>query len=1053
MRRFLRSAMAMLLAACLLFGICSNGIAVFAQQQKTTYYVSIGESMTNGLGLLSGYDEHYSNGYLEVAADAYPAQFSAWLAGYDGKVVPGQTEYKGSKGTVKLTQLATSGMRAEDLNYILKYGGPNELPMDAYMTKEVLQPGGRWNSPFAGGPAKVSQKFRDSIAEADIISMAVGNGNFGVYLSSMLLTATGLPGANGNDNDAFTLENALAGEVGERAELVRNLYSLALPILKAALPEELAETIANRVGYVAVNYLRNYSAALDEIAALNPDVNIIMIGVFNTMSNMDGYITYNGQEYYVNLANLMDLVLGPLNDYLASMPAQKKLLSAYKDVSFYYAEADNLTTLATTFEDAYNEDRDFFRIRFISDVAKTVFPMIDEGKPFAEIGLEDVNAFEVAYSCGIAEMAVYAQKNYEKARAAAVYLAIEKTLVQHMDETPKLSLDEIMASQSGGIEGYFGEVMAGTLGAYHQKLSNDSQAQMRAAAKAYIAAQKGVSVGSVTDKMVNQALADSAQKQQITALAELWVTEDAFSAALESDDKALSILNVYSKTMLSSSMNMHPNHVGHATIKEAVQEAWKRGPLENGYSYTYGTKSGSVYLALGDATAYGTSATGLSKELANATQYKVSFVNKTKKDQTAEDLLNNLPQYADQIKQADLITLSFSANGFTNFVVTQLKQILANKPLKPMDWEKHLGTEEAALIQMLMKAVSDKILGSAVSGEVMGFDIGVIASTAIESFAYSFIIHQVAYGKLVEQIRQLNPDAQIVTVGMYNPMKGIMVNMEGEALDVGKYLQYLVTISNSTAKKLAHMDSKCTFIAAPNVQTSAAPTTYEMVPFFMDLLMKGITKYNPTKAGYTYIQQQMSAAVKAVPAESISTHRHEFYDWRVVQAATSTAEGLKQRDCIGCNHYEQRTIPVQTGPTQITSDKFVVGVNTISKIGAGTTVAQLLQGLGEAEYVKAFKDNQEVSADKKLGTGMEIRLVVGGQTVQTLQVVITGDTNGDGTITVTDMLAVKSHVLNKSKLSGVRLTAGDTNGDGNITITDFIQVKAQILGKSNVTPR
>jgi hypothetical protein len=51
------------------------------------------------------------------------------------------------------------------------------------------------------------------------------------------------------------------------------------------------------------------------------------------------------------------------------------------------------------------------------------------------------------------------------------------------------------------------------------------------------------------------------------------------------------------------------------------------------------------------------------------------------------------------------------------------------------------------------------------------------------------------------------------------------------------------------------------------------------------------------------------------------------------------------------------------------------------------------------------------------------------------------------------MLAVKSHVLNKSKLSGVSLTAGDTNGDGAITVTDFIQIKAQILGKGNVVPR
>jgi hypothetical protein len=142
-----------------------------------------------------------------------------------------------------------------------------------------------------------------------------------------------------------------------------------------------------------------------------------------------------------------------------------------------------------------------------------------------------------------------------------------------------------------------------------------------------------------------------------------------------------------------------------------------------------------------------------------------------------------------------------------------------------------------------------------------------------------------------------------------------------------------------------------------------------------------------------------------------------------------------------------------TGPSAITSSVHTIGATTVSKITAGTTVSQFLGGLGEADYVKIYKDGAEVSTDKKLGTGMEIRLIVGGQTVQTLTVIVTGDSNGDGAITVTDMLAVKSHVLNKTKLSGASLTAGDTNGDGTITITDFIQIKAQILGKGNVVPR
>jgi hypothetical protein len=51
------------------------------------------------------------------------------------------------------------------------------------------------------------------------------------------------------------------------------------------------------------------------------------------------------------------------------------------------------------------------------------------------------------------------------------------------------------------------------------------------------------------------------------------------------------------------------------------------------------------------------------------------------------------------------------------------------------------------------------------------------------------------------------------------------------------------------------------------------------------------------------------------------------------------------------------------------------------------------------------------------------------------------------------MLAVKSHLLKKSTLSGAAGKAADTSGDKAISITDFIQIKAHILGKDKVQAR
>lgn len=112
---------------------------------------------------------------------------------------------------------------------------------------------------------------------------------------------------------------------------------------------------------------------------------------------------------------------------------------------------------------------------------------------------------------------------------------------------------------------------------------------------------------------------------------------------------------------------------------------------------------------------------------------------------------------------------------------------------------------------------------------------------------------------------------------------------------------------------------------------------------------------------------------------------------------------------------------------------------------------QLLSGI-KGGSIRVVDKNGTVVFSGKAATGMVIQLMSNGKVVDEWTVVVAGDVNGDGNISVSDMLAVKAHVLNKSKLTGASAEAADTNGDGFISITDFIQIKAHILGISSVTP-
>ena len=148
------------------------------------------------------------------------------------------------------------------------------------------------------------------------------------------------------------------------------------------------------------------------------------------------------------------------------------------------------------------------------------------------------------------------------------------------------------------------------------------------------------------------------------------------------------------------------------------------------------------------------------------------------------------------------------------------------------------------------------------------------------------------------------------------------------------------------------------------------------------------------------------------------------------------------------------TRPKPPYPDKITSSRYTVGSVYFSKIPAGTSVATLLSGINERQYVKVYRANGIVAGNNDLvGTGFTVRLLHGSTVKQTLSVVVTGDVNGDGKITASDYVNVKFDVLGKTKLNGAYAIAADVNGDGKITATDYVNIKFHVLGKTAIKPR
>lgn len=130
-------------------------------------------------------------------------------------------------------------------------------------------------------------------------------------------------------------------------------------------------------------------------------------------------------------------------------------------------------------------------------------------------------------------------------------------------------------------------------------------------------------------------------------------------------------------------------------------------------------------------------------------------------------------------------------------------------------------------------------------------------------------------------------------------------------------------------------------------------------------------------------------------------------------------------------------------------------INSSSKLITGvkpsTNAADFLKGVsvfnGTTKLVKSDGSTQTGI----VGTGNKIYIYDNeNQLRATYEIVIYGDTDGDGTVYTLDYIRIKKAILGKLQLSGSYNLAADTSRNGQVDTLDYIQVKKQILGKYTI---
>ena len=179
------------------------------------------------------------------------------------------------------------------------------------------------------------------------------------------------------------------------------------------------------------------------------------------------------------------------------------------------------------------------------------------------------------------------------------------------------------------------------------------------------------------------------------------------------------------------------------------------------------------YVALGDSitTGYGLDeAQSFAEQIAEQEGY--TLTNLAKDGATSSMLLTSLSdsEVSSAIASADLITITIGGNDLMNALYAYLAEEYNNKQnsdtsITAEDVKESLAGEEGAAVNQIT------MLGFAISN-ISNFQSSSIANSSYNALGYNFV-------EIIETIREINQNAQLIVVNQYNPYSHLTAGISG----------------------------------------------------------------------------------------------------------------------------------------------------------------------------------------------------------------------------------------------------------------------------------
>lgn len=321
MKKRTRSLIAVILTMALVLAIgipgLAAGIGIFPNDDNRytiqpvkhyDTYTVLGDSITAGVNCQDYYRYYNADGtYVSSGSVDYDLiAKAAWWDRGDSRRVEGTYPalVEDMVTANKVNHFSRIGYRTDELRILLddNYYGDE-------LTPTLLEFLGETYSVDINGWIENRTAFQQAVADADLLTLDIGSND---VLMTVWFKAIGM--LYGENASLGTIANVM-GQVAQSAQDPTNMMSAVLQLMNSAVgaTKTLAE-LAQAMLEAEIDFRTNFKAITDRIYELNPDVDLVVVGVYNGAKEIRV-----SKDIDLQAGKLGDAAFMAINNYIANL--------------------------------------------------------------------------------------------------------------------------------------------------------------------------------------------------------------------------------------------------------------------------------------------------------------------------------------------------------------------------------------------------------------------------------------------------------------------------------------------------------------------------------------------------------------------------------------------------------------------------------------------------------------------------------------------------------------------------------------------------------------